>query len=552
MGNFGSVPPTVLLTPSRLPLRTVVHCKLACYGEFRDGALEPRILSAHFDCCEREEEHPSCGTRSPSLSIKFVAFCRSEPLSRAGSNGEIHIGMYKIKIISFVLLILVAAKSLFAQSATVNWTTEHQTIDGFGAACSGLSACDGMTAAQGQAAFDPVNGIGLSLFRDILPGDESCATTCTFISPVPVQYALSYGARVWSGALSPPASMKSNGSTICNTGSGNGSLLADSYAAYATYLKNYTTQFQARFGAPLYGISVQNEPDFCPKTYDGAVWTGTQIQTFVKNNLGPAMAGTGVKIMLPEMSWWNNMTSNPSNEADPCMTDSACAAYVGVVAGHDYTKQNQGFGAPDIGPYAHLGSAAHLWETETSLLTCCFDGSMADALYWAQNIHTFMTVANLNAWHYWRLYNSQSTNDNEALIQGDGTIAKRFYVVGNWSKFVRPGWVRIGATSNPQAGIYVTAFKDPLTGKFAIVAINQNTTSVNMDFSLSGFPSVTTVTPTLTSASADLVDQVEATLPGGSFSYALPASSVVTFHGTASLSSSKAPAAPSNLTVIVH
>jgi hypothetical protein len=76
-GNFGSVPPTVLLTPSQLPLRTVVHCEPACYGEFRDGALGPRILSAYFDRCEREEEHPNCGTRFPSLSIKFVAFLRS-------------------------------------------------------------------------------------------------------------------------------------------------------------------------------------------------------------------------------------------------------------------------------------------------------------------------------------------------------------------------------------------------------------------------------------------------------------------------------------------
>ena len=78
MGNFGSVPPTVLLTWLQLPSRTVVHCKPACYGEFRDGALEPRILPAYFDCCGAgEEEHPSCVTRSPSLIIKFVAFCKS-------------------------------------------------------------------------------------------------------------------------------------------------------------------------------------------------------------------------------------------------------------------------------------------------------------------------------------------------------------------------------------------------------------------------------------------------------------------------------------------
>jgi glucuronoarabinoxylan endo-1,4-beta-xylanase len=133
-----------------------------------------------------------------------------------------------------------------------------------------------------------------------------------------------------------------------------------------------------------------------------------------------------------------------------------------------------------------------------------------------------------------------------------GQIPQRFYAVGNWAKFVRPGWVRIDATANPAPGIYITAFKETSSGKFAIVAINQNSSPANVDFSLSGFLSLTSVTPTLTSANVNLVDQANANVSSDAFTYLLPATSVVTFHGTASSSASKAPAPPTNLTVSVH
>lgn len=38
-----------------------------------------------------------------------------------------------------------------------------------------------------------------------------------------------------------------------------------------------------------------------------------------------------------------------------------------------------------------------------------------------------------------------------------GHICQRGYVMGNYSRFVRPGSFRISATDNPTAGISVTA-----------------------------------------------------------------------------------------------
>jgi glucuronoarabinoxylan endo-1,4-beta-xylanase len=451
--------------------------------------------------------------------------------------------MYKIKIIYSFFLMLFALPSLFAQSVTVTWTNTHQTIDGFGAACDDIGACEGMSPTQAANVFSPSTGIGLSIFRDAIPFDGSCSTNCEFRSPNTEAYAVSFGATIMATPWSPPASMKSNGSIVCNTGSGKGVLLSGSYTAYAAYLKAYATQFQSTYGKSIYSISVQNEPDFCstdPNYGWGASWTGAQIDTFVKNNLGPTFSGSGIKIMMPEVANWSNLAT----VADPVMTDSTAAAFAGVVAGHAY--------GGGTAAYATRGSA-RLWETEVYIpKSGAFDGSMANALIVAQNIHAFLATANANAYLYWRIYNSGGANNNESLIQADGTVAQRFYVLGNWSKFVRPGWVRIDATANPQSGVYVSAFKDPTAGGFALVAINQNSSPVTVDFSLSGFPSVTSVTPALTSASVNLVDQENANVSDGAFSYSLPANSVITFHSATSSVSSKLPATPTNLALTVH
>jgi glucuronoarabinoxylan endo-1,4-beta-xylanase len=428
--------------------------------------------------------------------------------------------------------LLLAAPSLLAQSVTINWSTTYQTIDGFGGNCSDIGACETLTPAQAQALFDPAAGIGLSIYRDSVPDDGSCSVSCEFLSTQVVRLAAPYGVKFIATAWAPPASMKSNHSVICDTGSGKSHLLRDSYPAFAAYLKSYATQFQSTFGVPLYAISPQNEPDQCspdPRYGDGASYSGAELTAFIDHNLGPAFAGSGVKIMAPETSYWPKL----HGYARRLTSDSATASYVAIIAGHDYILRNCiVFNICDRISALPQKGAVRLWQTETSLYggNTSFDSSMTSGIAWANVIHQYLAVANVNAWLYWRIFNSRATNNDEALIQADGTISKRFYVLGNWSKFVRPGWVRIAATANPAKGILVTAFKDPTTGAFAIVAVNQNRSPFTMNFSLSAFPSVASLTPAITSPSLNLADQSNVTISNAAFSYSLPSFSVVTFH----------------------
>jgi glucuronoarabinoxylan endo-1,4-beta-xylanase len=323
--------------------------------------------------------------------------------------------------------------------------------------------------------------------------------------------------------------MKTNGATSCRAGAGHGALAPASYASYATYLTNYVKSLRTYHSIDLFGISVQNEPQVCQQ-YESALWTGANIHDFVKNNLGPTLAasGLGTRIMLPESGGF----SSDATYAGACMADPACAKYVDINAFHGY---DDSFAISNAYP------ATRFWQTENGAgvgygpnAPGCSNGQwcpgIADAMMWANIIDYGLGTANLNAWHYWQLVGLY--NDNEGLLNrpAGNVTAIRAYVIGNWSKYVRPGWVRVDATHNPAAGVTVTAFKDPASGKFAIVAVNRGSSPVDLTFDLAGFPAVTSLIPTVTSANDRLADKPAVTVSANAFCESLPATSVVTFH----------------------
>jgi len=301
-------------------------------------------------------------------------------------------------------------------------------------------------------------------------------------------------------------------------------------------------------------MSAQNEPD----NTGGCQMSAAQMDTFIKTNLGPTMSTAGqtsTLIMMPEVEAYSDYTA----WAGTCMEDSSCAAYVGINAFHDY-----GNASSVSNPYTK-----QFWETEVSdiggpspIAPGCAGNvwcpSMSDALMWSQIVHNNL-MDGVNAWHYfWYVDNDTTygTDANVALINPSQStpIALRTYAIANWAKFVRPGWVRIDTGSgNPQSGVYVTAFNQTSTGAFAIVAINTNSTETPITFNLNTFPgSVSSVTPWITSSSLSLAQQSSVGVSSNSFTYTLPASSVVTFPGTASSSSSQAVAPPRGLSAIVN
>jgi glucuronoarabinoxylan endo-1,4-beta-xylanase len=139
--------------------------------------------------------------------------------------------------------------AVFAQgTAYVDFGSSQQTIAGFG----GASAWLVLNSAQTTTLYDSGAGhIGLSVLRArIDPGGQ--ANWGTELSNA--KLAKSHGAVVIATPWTPPASMKTNGSTV------GGYLSTSQYGAYASYLQSYVNYMSSN-GASLYAISMQNEPD---------------------------------------------------------------------------------------------------------------------------------------------------------------------------------------------------------------------------------------------------------------------------------------------------
>src|SRR5438045_1490722 len=122
-----------------------------------------------------------------------------------------------------VVALLAQPSSAQAQTAFINVGANQQNIDGFGFSTAWTPA---MTSAQGNILFGTGSGqLGFSLLRSRIDPNESWGN-----EPANASMAHSHGAKVLGTAWTPPASMKTNNSTIC------GDLLTSQYGAYASHL----------------------------------------------------------------------------------------------------------------------------------------------------------------------------------------------------------------------------------------------------------------------------------------------------------------------------
>ena len=404
-----------------------------------------------------------------------------------------------------LLLALAVYQRAQAQTTTVTWGITHQTMDGFGVwdAFQGSA----MTSANADTLFSTTSGAGLSLLATLVPSGApdstgTCFTVnsgCAGTNTGDMALAVARGARIFSAPWTPPASYKSNnsysnGGYLCIANGNPAGCTAGHYADYATYLTNYVKSVQTYVGITPYAVSVQEEPDQ-NVPYDSAIWSAQNIHDFVLNNLGPSFSSAGLttRIMMPQPSCANLL----HGLADTTMNDSAAAAYVGIVAGEDFCNNQISY---TVGHAGTTGTPD--WMVATGNLgSGPFDPSIAGGLEFAKQIHNNTTLG-WSAWVYWIWH---SSNANQQLIDiATGTVSKTLWVMGQWSKFVRPGWVRIDTTENPQTGVYVTAFKSPDGGSYSIVAVNTNNSATSQTFTFSGFPSTTSITPWVTSSTLDL------------------------------------------------
>jgi O-glycosyl hydrolase len=120
---------------------------------------------------------------------------------------------------------------------------------------------------------------------------------------------------------------------------------------------------------------------------------------------------------------------------------------------------------------------------------------------------------------------------NPSCAEQNGSVTKRLYTMGNYSKFVRPGYERVGVSGSVPSGVQVSAYRNPADDTVVIVAINSNTSPTAVSVFVSNGASCE-VPPWVTSASDDLVAQSPVSISAARFTTTLAGPSVTTFVGT--------------------
>jgi glucuronoarabinoxylan endo-1,4-beta-xylanase len=391
---------------------------------------------------------------------------------------------------------------------SVNPGKTYQVVDGFGEAdvWQGSSS----TAMQ-TLLWDPVNGIGLNLLRvgiDGTSGSTNIMGAAGYADGTACVKFNGNACKVWAAPWSPPASMKDN-----NNVNNGGHLNSSSYAAWAKILAAFPAFYKSHGGVDLYAISAQNEPDFTA-SYQSCIFNSSQMTAWIKV-LGPALAALSppVKVLAAEPDNWGNIWGG-DNFSTAILADSTANSFVDVMATHDY-------GGTSAGTYKRPAPPAnntkHVWETE------CTPGDTGPITI-ATMIYAAFSTGGVNGWHYWW---------TQQLVPNASSPPPQVYALGNFSKFVRPGYVRtdVSGAANPSGTVpLVVSFTSPSDGTTAIVVVNGGG-SANVSFFVAGSAWPASVTPYVTTTSSKLAAGSPITVTGGRFSASLAGQSVTTFVG---------------------
>jgi len=408
-------------------------------------------------------------------------------------------------------------------TVVVDPTLTYQVMTGFGASITDASASVLYTLTQAQRArvmaslFSPHGGDGLDFLRQPIGASDMISGTAPYTyDDMPAgqaDYSMAHFSvahdeaqilpllraaqrlnphlTIMATPWSPPAWMKTSDSLL----SGRLTATPQVYHAYALYLLDFIKAYRAQ-GVTVNAITVQNEPqDRATTTYPGTDMPSWQ-EAAVIENLGPMLraAHLPTQVFAYDHNWSehpNDIASTPPDETADIndypqqVLSTPAAQWVSGVAFHCY------YGDPSAMTTFHEQyPTLKIWETECSGSESADPAStFSDTLKWhSRNLEVGST----------RNWSSTVVNWNLALNPGNGphlggcgtctgivtvgpgdtvTYNAEYYALGQLSRFVQPGAVRVASTSFGTTGwngeVMDVAFRNP-DGSTVLVAHNEN------------------------------------------------------------------------------
>jgi O-glycosyl hydrolase len=336
-------------------------------------------------------------------------------------------------------------------------------------------------------------------------------------------------------SISAPAHMTRNGLATGDQSSTPNriNLKADKYDDFADFLTEVTKNFN-QSGLPINFISPINEPqyDWGAPVGGNASQEGTaasnaeSFKVIQELNTSLINKGLSAKVAFGEAGSHNYLHSTAGGVRGNTMEyfwNPSSIGYLGnfpavekIISSHSYFSQgtlsalisNRVNTASKV---SSVNNAVKFWQTEYCPLTG-EDGTQGNgrdlginsALYIARVIHTDLAVANAASWQWWLAVSAGDYKDGLVYIadpsgamgelpatKDDGIVykSKMLWAMGNYSRFIRPGMIRIDASLSGIAdataaanSMMISAYKNPTTKELVVVVLNYGTTDERIKF----------------------------------------------------------------------
>jgi O-glycosyl hydrolase len=348
--------------------------------------------------------------------------------------------------------------------------------------------------------------------------------------------AMSRGANLTEAfSNSPPWFMTIEGDTRGRTGCGD-NLISGQETAFADYLTEVTKHFRDSWGVTFRNLEPLNEPN-------ATWWCGPGVTSQEGAHIGRPQQDTvvqavGASLVAKGLTGTKASAPDESGSGDTIGTINAYSTtaknYLTQINTHTYGGTNTD--RTNLKNLAvSLGKRLWMSEVDGTAGTVHNHNAMDAPLSLAVKLTDDINYLRPNAWVFWQVVEEESNQANQnknwgaihANFSGSETywLTKKYYMFGNYTKFIRPGYQIIASGDAKSVAAY-----DPSTSKLVIVSYNNTASGVAMTYDLSGFTTATgPATPHRTSATENLAQLANITVTNRQFSTTLAANSITTF-----------------------
>jgi len=368
-----------------------------------------------------------------------------------------------------------------AANATVNVSaTKLQYVRGFGVMANFFDNAPQDYVKDYEKMFNP-NGLGYNILRIMVPVDNTDDPTTdmkvimekVINKEIPrgtpirdrshyyeiVKLANRYGGYVLASPWSPPREWKTNNSINGGGAGAKANLKKEYWQDYADYLKQYCRIMYDK-GAPIYAISIQNEPNF-NASYDGCEWTGQEMRDFFLQvgHFTDGVKGWGGGRETPYVLTMFGESANSPTDTDFGLNDAEANQYIDLYARHLYGSQTV-TRAPQV-----QAKGKEMWMTEhninadTNVAQRPFDSEFSLIWKFLNSVDVSIRVNSENAyiwWHGKRFYSMIGDGDAGTV---DGVILTRGWALAHYAKFANETdriRLALGAGSTTASGAALT------------------------------------------------------------------------------------------------